>query len=81
MQQHRPPRPHRLALVPRHAVERVEDVDVDVDVRPERIRALVARRVPLTLLADLVGPHAPTTAELVQRDDERGRAAVIGAHW
>lgn len=77
MQQHRPPRPHHLALVAQRAIERVEDVDM----RPERIRALVARRVPLTLLADLVGPHAPTTAELVQRDDERGRAAVIGAPW
>ena len=36
----------------------------DVDVRPARIRALVASRVPLTLVADLTG-RAPTAADLL----------------
>ncbi|UJP38585.1 hypothetical protein [Cellulomonas palmilytica] len=45
----------------------------DVDVSPERIRALVASRIPLSLVADLTMP-APTAAQLL-REEASGEAA------
>ncbi len=39
----------------------------DVDVSPERIRALLESRVPLALVADLTAP-GPTAARLVREE-------------
>jgi hypothetical protein len=39
----------------------------DVDVSPERVRALLAGRVPHTLLADL-GPDGATSAQILREE-------------
>ncbi|MCR6689525.1 hypothetical protein [Cellulomonas sp.] len=43
----------------------------EVDVSPERLRALVSRRVPHTLLLDLLRKDAPTSAQIL-RDELHG---------